>query len=46
MRKVGNYSIIKNIGSGAFGLVYLAIDANGKEVACKSISAEKTKRPG
>ena len=42
--QINNYKILKQIGSGAFGLVYLCQDLNdpSKQYACKAILKQQS----
>lgn len=40
-KTIGDYTIIKSLGSGTFGETYLAVDSSGKQIALKSIKSDK-----
>ncbi len=45
---IGGYRIIRKVAAGGFGVVYLAVDAEGQQVAVKEYlpSSLATRAPG
>ena len=45
---IGGYRVVRRLSSGGFGVVYLALDAEGKQIAIKEYlpSSLATRAPG